>query len=304
MNNVINHTIKNTNNSQVIAKCLIHLLFILIAIACIVPFIIIISTSFSQEIDVYKYGYQIYPQNITTVAYEVIFKNPRQILDAYYVTIIVTMLGTIIGLWLVTSLAFVIVRKDFRYHKQISFLVFFTMIFNGGMVPSYILVSSWLHMKDTIFALILPYLVSAWYVLLMKSFLQNIPFSLIESAKLDGAGELRIFAGIIVPLAKPAIATVGIFMVLQYWNDWWLCLLYIDNQKLYNLQFLLMRIVSQIEFMSQYFTSMPSLAANMKMPSTTARFAMCLLAAGPMLFVFMFFQKYFVKGLILGSIKG
>lgn len=296
----LNHSIKKIDLSSKI----INLFFILASFVCILPIIIIISSSLSTENDIIKYGYPIIPRNITDVAYKVIFMNPKQIIDAYAVTISVTLIGTIIGLWLVTSLSFVIVRKDFMYRKQLSFLVFFTMLFNGGLVPNYILISQWLHMKDTIFALFVPYLVSAWYVLLMKSFLQNIPESLFESAKLDGAGELRIFVNIIIPLSKPAIATIGIFMVLQYWNDWWLCLLYINESKLYNLQYLLMRIVNQIDFMTQFFARMPFLTTNMDLPNTSARFAMCLLAAGPMLFVFMFFQKYFVKGLTVGSIKG
>lgn len=287
-----------------ISKWIINLFFVGFCAFCILPFVIIIASSFSKESDILAYGYSFFPRHATAIAYEVILRNPVQLINGYIVTITVTVLGTIISLWLTTSLAYVIVRKTFKYRRLLAFMVFFTMLFKGGLVPSYILVSNWLHMKDTIFALFIPSLLSAWNVLLMKTFLQNVPDSLYECAKLDGAGELRIFVNIVIPLSKPAIATVGVFLVLQFWNDWFNCLLYIENQRLFTLQFLLLRIVNQIEFLTKYFSTMPAFASTMDLPSTTARFAMCILAAGPMLFIFMAFQKYFVKGLTVGSIKG
>jgi len=285
-------------------KIAINLFFVIVCILTIIPFLIVISSSLSTENDISNFGYPIIPKHFTTRAYDVILNNPTQIIDAYIVTFTVTLLGTLIGLWLVTSLAYVIVRKDFKYRRQLTFVIAFTMLFNGGLVANYILVSSWLHMKDTIFSLFIPGLVSAYNVFIMRSFLMTVPDSLYESAKLDGAGEFRIFTNIVIPLAKPAIATIAVFMVLGYWNEWFACLLYIDNTKLFTLQYLLMRIVDQIEFLTQNFINMPPQMLNTDVPSSTARFAMCIIAAGPMLFMFMFFQKYFVKGLTLGSIKG
>lgn len=177
------------------------------------------------------------------------------------------------------------------------------MIFNGGVVPFYILVAVWLKLGDSIFALILPYLVIPWYVLVFKGFFKGISLSLIESAKIDGQGELGIFVKIVIPLSKPAFATVGLFLLLQYWNDWWLSLLFINSEKLYTLQYLLVRILNNIEFMAHNASKLGIAAKDMIFPSLSARFAMCIIAAGPMLFIFVFFQKYFATGIMVGSLK-
>lgn len=164
------------------------------------------------------------------------------ILDSYMVTIITTVVGTIIGLCISAS-ADMLFRKNYRYRKILSFFIFFTMLFNGGLVPTYILMTQWLHLKNTIWALILPLVVNAWYIILMRGFFQGIPDSIMEAARIDGASELRIFFGIVLPLSKPVLATIALFYALAYWNDWYQSLLYIDNQKLYKLQYLLMQIL-------------------------------------------------------------
>lgn len=294
---------QNIYKKASIGRMMIHMFFILYSLCCVLPIVIVISTSFSTELDIVRDGYGLWPKGLTTFAYETILKNPVLILRSYGVTTLVSLTGVIIGLWLTASIAYVISRKDFFLKKQLSLYVFFTMIFNGGVVPFYILIAVWLKLGDSLLALILPYLVIPWYVLVFKGFFKGISVSLIESAKIDGQGELGIFVKIIIPLSKPAIATVGLFLLLQYWNDWWLSLLFINNEKLYTLQYLLVRILNNIEFMAHNASKLGIVAQNMIFPSLSARFAMCIIAAGPMLFIFVFFQKYFATGIMVGSLK-
>jgi len=284
-------------------NALMHVFFILYSLCCVMSIIIVISTSLSDEMSVLRNGFGIIPQGFTFSAYKSILAKPMVLARAYLVTITVSLAGCSVGLFLVSSLGYVLSRPDFILRKQLSFFVFFTMLFNGGVVPFYILISMWLGLKNNVLALILPYLVSAWYVLLMKGYMAGIPFSLIESAKIDGAGELRIFFRIVVPISKPALATVGLFLLLQYWNDWWLSMLFITREELYSLQYLLVRILNNIEFLAKNLHKLVSGMARVSLPTITARFAMCILAAGPMLFVFMFFQRFFMRGIVVGSIK-
>ncbi|HEY5585973.1 MAG TPA: carbohydrate ABC transporter permease [Ruminiclostridium sp.] len=287
------------------AKILINIWFIIFSVFCILPILYVVAISFSKELDIVTLGYRLIPSNISLKAYEYILRKPTLIINSYTISIIVTVSGTFLSLFLTSMLAYAISRKDYRYRKITSFYIFFTMLFNGGLVPWYILVAKYLHMKDSILALILPYTIAAWFVLLMKGFMGGIPDSIIESAKIDGASEFKAFFKIILPISKPALATVGLFNVLMYWNDWWLGMLFINNEKLVPLQLMLYRIMSNIAFMTSGVASTQVTALNLSdLPNESARMAMCMLAAGPMLFIFPFFQKYFVKGLTLGAVKG
>ncbi|MBM7565937.1 carbohydrate ABC transporter permease [Paenibacillus sacheonensis] len=286
-------------------KAIIHLIFLLLCAACLFPFLVIIGTSVQSENDIVKFGYAILPKHFTWDAYRVILHDPKALFQSYFVTIATTVIGSVVGMWVTTSYAYAISRKDYRFRSFLAFFVFFTMLFHGGMVPSYILMVKWLGLKNTMLALILPYLISGWFVMLMKGFLQTIPEAIIESAKIDGAGELRIFAQIVLPISKPALATLSLFFALQYWNDWWLTLLYVDHDNLMKLQYLLIRVLKNMEYLNsaeaiEYGLVKP----GMLVPSLSARMAMCILAAGPMLLVFPLFQKYFVQGLTVGSVKG
>lgn len=283
----------------------IHAIFILVCVACLYPFLVIVGTSVQNENDIIQYGYSVIPKRIDLTAYHMILINPKVLLNAYFVTIYTTAIGTIVGMWVTISFAFTISRKDYPYRKQLSFYVFFTMLFQGGLVPSYILIVNWLDLKNNVLALIVPLLISGWNVLLMKGFLQSLPDAMFESAKIDGAGEFTIFTKIVIPLSKPALATLGLFLVLQYWNDWWLTLLYIDHENLMKLQYLLIRVLKNMEFLNSAEAMQYGLVkGGQQVPNLGARMAMCLLAAGPMLIIFPFFQKYFVKGLTVGSVKG
>ena len=282
---------------------LINVLFIIISIVVIIPLAYVVSISFSTSGDIVKYGYTLIPHTFSLTAYEYLFQVPKQIITGYGVSIAVTLMGTALGLALSSSIAYVMTRRDYRYRKITSLYVFFTMLFNGGLVPFYIVMTKILHVQDTILALVIPYSINAWFTMLMKGFMQNIPFEIIESAKIDGSSEFKTFLKIIIPLSKPALATVGLFYAFAYWNDWWLAMLFVEKESLVPLQFMLYRTMNNLSYLLSTVSSVMNVDMS-KIPSESIRMAMAVLAAGPMLFIFPFFQKYFVRGLTVGSVKG
>lgn len=270
-----------------------------IGLACLLPMILVISISLSDEREVARQGYQLWPVGFTTFAYEYILQQPSQILRAYGVTILVTVSGTLAGLLLCAMLGYAISRKDYKFRGILSFYVFFTLLFNGGMVPFYILVTRYLGLKNNMLALILPYLVTAWYVLILRTSFAQLPGDLLDAARIDGAGEWRVFFQIVLPLSKPVLATIGLFFILRFWNDWFLALLFIDKDTLYPLQYLLYVLMQNINFLA----SNPQ-TTGVPIPSQSARMAMAVLAFGPALFSFLLLQKYFVRGITIGGLKG
>lgn len=287
-----------------ILNIVITILFLILALFCIVPVIYILAASFSDEIALSQQGYSLLPRGFSLKAFQYILKAPKAILDAYGVTIAVTATGTFFSLLFTTMFAYVLARKDFKLGRIFSFMVFFAMLFNGGLVATYIMMVRYYHLKDTLLALIIPYIIMPWHVFLMKGFLADIPESLIDAAKIDGAGEVRTFFKIVLPISKPAMATVGLFIAFTYWNDWYQSMLYIDNASLSSLQYYLYRIMNNIQYLSSSMMSGNVSVDMASLPSETARMALCLLAAGPMLVIFPFFQKYFVKGITVGAVKG
>ncbi|MBP1991941.1 carbohydrate ABC transporter permease [Paenibacillus eucommiae] len=279
----------------------VHLIFIILCALIVVPFIIILMASISDEISLIREGYWIWPRGFSLNAYELIAQNSTQLIRSYTVTIITTLAGTVLGLWLMITMGYVLSRKDYRYGNFLSFYVFFTMLFRGGLVPTYILVTKWLGMHNTIFALFVPALVNAFYILMVKGFLKSIPDAIFESAKIDGAGEFRIFTRIVIPLSAPAIATIGLLSALGFWNEWFASILYTDSNQLLTLQAMLHRMLNSIQFLS--LSNNVSLSSSM-LPQNTFRMAMCVLAVGPLLLVFPFFQRFFTRGLTVGSVKG
>ena len=277
----------------------VHAVLTVVGLTCLIPLILVVSISLSDELRLAKEGYQLLPVGFTTFAYEYILRQPGQILRSYGVTAFVTAFGTIAGLLVCSLLAWPLARKDFRLRGPLSFYVFFTLLFNGGMVPFYILVTRYLGLKDNIFVLILPYMVTAWYVLIIRTSFAQLPTELLDAARIDGAGEWRIFFQIVVPLSKPVLATIGLFFVLRYWNDWFLALLFIDDSSMYPLQYLLYVLMANINFMA----SNPQ-TTGMPIPTLSARMAMAVLAFGPALFTFLLLQKYFVRGITIGGLKG
>lgn len=269
------------------------------------PFLIIVGSSFQSVSDLNANGYRIIPGRWTLVSYKAVLQNPQTLVRAYGITILTSAITVVCGVFVCSTCAYVMTRKSYRYKKILSLIVFLPMILGGGLVASYINIVKNLGLKDNIWVLILPMLVSPWYMLLMKGFLSSIPEAMIESAKMDGASEFRVFTQFVVPLSKPAIATIALFFLLDSWNEWYNSMLYIDNQNLVKLQFLLMKIQSSIDFLnSAEALQFGAVKSGQEVPTEGARMAMCLLAAGPMLVVFPFFQKYFVKGLTIGSVKG
>ena len=285
------------------SQFIFNIIFVICSIACIIPVITVLSVSFSNESDIYQYGYRIIIKEFTTLAYEYLFKNPEQIINSYLVTTFVSFVGMFLSLLVMSAMAYPLSRLDFRFRNKISFFLFFTMLFSGGMVPWYMVVSG-LHINNTLLVLILPYLVNPWYIFLLRTFMQSISKEIVESAYIDGAREWRIFLTIILPLSKPGLASVGIFVLLAYWNDWWLAMMFITKDNLLPLQYLLARIMANIQFLTENISNMPSGVNRSEIPGETIRMAVCVIAAGPMLFIFPFFQKYFTKGLTVGAIKG
>lgn len=295
------------NSAKPVYRGLFNLIFMLYSLLCILPIALIVSISFTDADAIYNKGFTLFPSNPTTLAYRFIFRYPEQILKAYGVSVAVTLLGLVISLLVISMIAYPLSRPDFRFRNHIAFIVFFTMLFNGGMIPWYIVCSAFnkaVHINNTVLALIFPYVAGAFNILILRTSMQTIPLSLIESAKIDGASEMKVFTSIILPLSKPGLATVGLFIVLGYWNDWWLSMMF-TSDTLIPLQLMLARIMSSLEFLTSQMSSSISVGDVTKnLPSESARMAMCVLAAGPMLFVFPFFQKYFIRGLIIGSVKG
>ncbi len=281
------------------SQLLVHLIVLAIGLACVAPMLLVIAISLSDERVIATQGYSLFPQGFTTFAYEYILKQPGQILQAYGVTIFVTTVGTSVGLLISSLLAYPLSRKDYKFRRVLSFYVFFTLLFSGGIVPFYILVTRYLGMKDSMLALILPYVVTSWYVLILRTSFSQLPTELLDAARIDGAGEWRVFFQIVVPLSKPVLATIGLFYILRYWNDWFLALLFIDTPALYPLQYLLHVLMANINFMA----SNPQ-TTNMPIPTQSARMAMAVLAFGPALFSFLLLQKYFIRGITIGGLKG
>ncbi|MDU2242862.1 MAG: carbohydrate ABC transporter permease [Paenibacillus sp.] len=287
------------------SKIGLNLLFIVLSIVVVLPFLLVVAVSLTDEKTITKNGYQFIPESFSLDAYRYLLDAPDILLRAYGVTITVTVIGALTGLLLTAMTAYVISRPDYRYNRITTFYVFFTMLFSGGLVPSYILMTQYLHLKDSLLALILPVLLSPFNIMVMKGFMSKIPLEIIESAKIDGARELRIFFRIILPLSTPALATLGLLISFTYWNEWFNGMLYIDDPSKVPLQLLLVRTLNSIEFLTSNSEFTQQLGIDLaSFPNNSARMAIAVLAGGPMLVIFPFFQRFFVKGLTVGSLKG
>lgn len=274
------------------------------AVLFVVPLLAIISISLSNESDIVRNGYSLIPRVLDLEAYRFVFQTPKVILDAYKVTILMSVGGTLLSLAMLTTCAYALSRRDFAYRKPITFFMFFTMLFNGGLVPFYILMTNYLGLQNTYAALIIPMLAPVWYLLIIRTFFQQLPVALIESATIDGASEPRIYAQIIMPLSKPVLATVGLMQLLMYWNSWFQALLFINEKSMYPLQYLLQVMLRNIEEVLRTMNMGITLVDQTAVPSEGVRMAMALVAIGPMLLIFPFFQKYFTKGMTIGAVKG
>ncbi|MGE5581168.1 MAG: carbohydrate ABC transporter permease [Bacillota bacterium] len=289
------------------SNTLLNIILSVYGFLCLVPVLLIISASLTEEKMLAIKGYSFIPQKLTTYAYTYIFNNTPQVVTAYGISILVTVVGTLLSVIVMALYAFPISRNDFKYKSFFTFFLVFTMLFNGGMVSTYLIGVNVLHLKDNLWGLIFPYLMNAFSVIILRTFYKtNIPDSLIESAKIDGAGEFTVFFQIVFPLALPGIATIALFSMVQYWNDWFLAALYINNPNLAPLPYLLYQLQTSMQYLLQNSGNIGGRAADVlaKMPSEAARMAMVVIGVGPIILTFPFFQKYFVKGLTVGAIKG
>ena len=285
-----------------ITNIIANIILAVFAIACVFPFIFVIIISLTSEQSLLEHGYSIFPKEWSFEAYKYLFQSGGALAQSYMVTILVTVLGTIINVSMVSTYAYAISRKGFKYRRQFTFLVFFTMLFGGGMVPSYIVMTQVLGLKNTIWALILPLAFNSFNIIVMRTFFQkSVPDSIIESARIDGASEFRIFIKIVIPLALPGIATIALFSTLAYWNDWFNAMLYIDYQNLVPLQHMLMKIEKNMEFIRQ--NAMLSGEVMNALPQESVRMAMVVISTLPIACTYPFFQKYFISGLTIGGVK-
>jgi putative aldouronate transport system permease protein len=295
--------IRSYRKSNIIRKLLIHLIILAVVLLFLVPVALIITGSFTSQQAIEEHGYRLIPREFTLEAYRFLLRQPQKILRAYGVSGLVTAIGTVSGTLFTAMLAYAISRQDFIFRKLFSFLVFFTLLFSGGLVPLYILVTNYLKINNTIWSLILPLMINPFFVLVMRTFFKEIPQEYIDAAMLDGAGELGIFFRIVTPLAKPAFATIGMMYLLIFWNDWYSALLFITEPELYPLQFMLHQVLANVQFLQQNIHNVTSFdLANLMIE--TMRMAMAVIAAGPVTLVFLFFQKYYVRGLTVGGLKG
>lgn len=284
---------------------LFNLLFLVCVVLCIAPIVLVISISLTAEMEILLNGYSFIPREFSLKSYEYITKAGEQIWRAYGISILVTVVGTFFSMLIICMYAYPLSRQSFRYRNQFAFLAYFTMIFGGGLVPWYMVYTHLIPIKSTVWILIVPYLMNAWYVIIMRTFIKTtIHESIIESARIDGAGEFRTFFIIVLPLCRAGLATIGLFCTLGYWNDWYLPLVFLTDTKLFNIQFLMYQTLMSIQFLSNA-TNLTNASSMMKdLPNEGARMAIAVLSIGPIILAYPFFQKYFIKGLTVGAVKG
>ena len=295
-------TVKKTEMTgvRITFNVIAYILLTLVVVISIIPFIMVLSGSFSENSLIMKHGYSILPRGFSLDGYKIIFHFPKEIGRAYYVSTTVTLVGTLMGLVITTMAGYALQSKQLRYRGILSFFIYFTMLFSGGLVPWYMVISS-LGMKDTLWSMIIPMSGNAFYILLTRNFMRDIPESLVESARIDGGGEFGIFLRIIVPLSKPVIATVGLFLALAYWNDWFRASLFVRDQTQWPLQYKLYKILSAQSSISQ--AGAENLPVT-SIPTESMKLANAVVATGPIVLLYPFLQRYFVQGITIGAVKG
>lgn len=293
---------RRITKDQLAVNILGYLLVGLFALLCVIPFYLIIVASFTDESSLIRNGYPLFPTDFSVQSYLLCLKNPTEILRAYGTTIGVTVVGTVLAVFIATMTGYVLSRKDFPWRNKFSFFFFFTTLFSGGLVPSYMLCIRYLHFRNNYLGILLPLMFSVWNMIIAKSFMNGIPGAITESAKIDGANDIVIFIKLILPLSKPLLATLGLFSALAYWNDWYNCMLYITNENMFTLQYYLQRMLGSAEAMR--LVAEKSGIALPSVPLESMKMAMTVIATGPIVLLYPFVQRYFVKGLTIGAVKG
>lgn len=284
-----------------------HLIFIVLALLCLIPVLVVLSISLTSEDSIRDSGYHLFPTAFSGDAYRYIAQQGTMIAKALGISVLVTGLGTVLGVMLTTSMGYVLSRPNYKLKGLLTWIVFIPMVFNGGLVSSYYINANLLGLKDSVWALILPLAVSSFNVIICKTFFRStIPDALIESAEIDGSSQLRIFFSIVLPISLPVLATIGLFLCFAYWNDWFQSMLYIDNQSLYSLQALLNSLMTNVDALAKNASSMGISYAELvaTMPKESARMAVAIVIVVPVAVAYPFFQKYFISGLTVGAVKG
>ena len=288
-------------------NAVLHVIFILAALACIVPVLLVVAISFSAEESIQQYGYSFIPKIVSLEGYAYLVTQGKMILRALGISLFVTVVGTVLGVLLTTLMGYVLSRPTYKLKGFLTMVVFIPMVFNGGLVSTYVVVTQFLGLKNSIWALILPLCVSSFNVIICRTFFQTtVPESLIESAKMDGATQLKIFFSVVLPISLPVLATIGLFLSFAYWNDWYQSLLYIEDSSLYSLQALLNAILTNIQVLAKNAAAMGASQAEVlaNMPQESARMAIVVCIVLPIACAYPYFQKYFISGLTVGAVKG
>lgn len=280
-----------------------YVVFSIFAILCIIPFWLIIASSFSTEAAIRRSGFTLWPADFSLYSYQLISMSPDQLIGSYVVTVAMTMLGTTVGLFFISMTGYALQRKDFPYRNGISFYIYFTSLFSAGLVPFYYLIVKVYGLKDSYWAVLLPLLMTPWLIILMKNYVKAIPHEITESGKIDGAGDFRIFWSLILPSMTPALATIGLFLALSYWNEWYYSSLFLGSQVRYRpLQYQLYNVINKVASIKNSLAA-SNIVLN-DLPSETLKMATATLATGPIILLYPFVQRYFVAGLTVGAVKG
>lgn len=274
----------------------------LYAVCCIIPFLIIVSSSFTSEAVIRAEGVQLFPKDITLEAYKMVTKSGG-IWKSYALTIIMTLVGTTLGLSIISMTGYALQRKDFHFRNAISFYIYFTSLFSAGLAPYYLLMTQTYHLQDSYLAVLLPLLMSPWLIILMKNFVKAIPHEITESGKIDGAGDMKIFVSLILPMLKPALATIGLFLALGYWNEWYQSSLFLGSKVAVKpLQYTLYEVVNKIDALKNSVAGQFVNIADI--PQESVKMANAVLATGPIVLLYPFVQRYFISGITVGAVKG
>ena len=296
---------QSLNQIKTSTNILFNVIFLLLAVICVIPLLFVFSISIADEESIRVNGYQLIPQVLSASAYEFLWNERMTILRAVFMSVAVTVIGTVISIALNTSMGYVVSRRNFKLKRLYTWLIFIPMVFNGGMLASYVVVNNILGLSNTIWALILPLACSSFSVTICRTFFRTtVPDSIIESAKIDGAGQFRIWTQIVMPISKPVIATIGMFAAFGYWNDWFQASLYIQDKNLQTLQSLLNNIQKNIEYIANNpYGGLSLQQYKLAMPTESVRMAIAIVIILPIACTYPFFQKYFISGLTIGSVK-
>jgi len=289
--------------TDLIIRGITYFIMTIASIVGILPFLLILGSSFTSESSIRLTGFALIPPEFSTEAYDIIFRTPQSLIGSYIVTIIITAIGTTVGLFIISMTGYALSRRDFPFRNAISFYIYFTTLFSGGLVPFYLTMVQTYKLRDSYLAVLLPLLISPWLVILMKNYAKAIPHEIAESAKIDGAGDFQIFLKLVLPMLKPALATIGLFLAIGYWNEWYYSSLFLGSSVKYKpLQYQLYQVINKIEALRNSYAG--AVVRLTDLPGETLKMATAVLATGPIIFAYPFVQKYFVAGITVGAVKG